>query len=725
MKTVKALLLSMSLLGSLTSEAADPAWEWVQIAGGSSDDIGSGVAVSPVGEIYWSGCVFGGAKVGALTASQNISHFWAKVSPAGVVSTVRLAPMGGGPWDNAMTVDSAGFVYSAGTYYGSLNFGAVTVNAPYQNTAAAFIVRFDSALNARWAKSGITGGSFPSASPSINAQSEIVATTGFSSATVDGVTLGATGGNNQDVLTLKLQAGSGALMWMKRGGGVSYDGGQAVCFDAAGNVYVAGFSQSSTIAFGAVTVTNNVSGLGFVAKLNSTGAAEWVNQYIYNRQAAIVALKVAQNGDLIVGGRVVDQNSYPEGEAIFSRVTPNGTTVWSKSVPNLAIRDVALASDGTIIVSGTFKGAITINSKSFSSRGESDVFVGRFDANGNLLWAKTAGGAFRDSAGQVALAPDGAIYVAGTLRDGGSFDSTFVEGRGVDDAFIAKLSSSGALQVPQITTQPVATAPYFGAQTTLNVAASSTVSVTYQWFRDGAKITGANSATFTISSVRPGDDGNYYVEVTNQYGTVRSDSVRLIVRGDAPVVVTTLAGTNSIGFVDSTNAAAVRFYEPNSPAIQNDGVIVVADGGNHAIRLVEPNGTVGTLAGKGVAGLTNGPASVAYFNAPLAVALNPAWDIFVADAFNNVVRKISGFGTRQVTTYAGTGEKAFQDGPAAQAKFNFPNDLVCDADGNVYVTEFEGHRVRKISTDGIVSTVAGTGTAGYRDGAPGQALLNH
>jgi hypothetical protein len=115
---------------------------------------------------------------------------------------------------------------------------------------------------------------------------------------------------------------------------------------------------------------------------------------------------------------------------------------------------------------------------------------------------------------------------------------------------------------------------------------------------------------------------------------------------------------------------------------------------------------------------------VAYFNVPIAVAINSAWDIFVADGYNNVIRKISAVGARTVTTYAGTGEKGFQDGAAAQAKFSFPNDLVCDPEGNVYVTEFEGNRVRKITPDGVVSTYAGTGVAGYNDGAALQAMFN-
>jgi hypothetical protein len=402
----------------------------------------------------------------------------------------------------------------------------------------------------------------------------------------------------------------------------------------------------------------------------------------------------------------------------------NGASV---SVANLSgasdVSGLAAAPSGNIVAIGRFAGTSLLGT-TVTNRGSDDVYVAEINAAGTAQWVKTFGYIYADMPGGVAVSRSGDVYVAATVNGGVVLDGQFVAANSTEAALLVKLIDPASSQLPVVTNQPNGTVSYLGGQASLSVQATSSVPVTYQWFRDGVAIVGQTSATLNIASVRPSDDANYYVEVTNQYGTVRSDSVHLIVQGDAPVVVTTIAGTNAPGFVDSTVASVVRFAGPDSPAIQGDGVIVIPDGGNNAIRLLEPNGTVGTLAGKGTAGLTNGPASVAYFNVPLAVALNSAWDIFVADASNNVVRKISATGTRAVTTYAGMGEKGFQDGAAAQAKFNFPNDLVCDPDGNLFVTEFEGNRVRKITTDGTVSTYAGTGQAGYRDGVAGQAMFN-
>jgi hypothetical protein len=99
-------------------------------------------------------------------------------------------------------------------------------------------------------------------------------------------------------------------------------------------------------------------------------------------------------------------------------------------------------------------------------------------------------------------------------------------------------------------------------------------------------------------------------------------------------------------------------------------------------------------------------------------------DIYIADANNNCIRKISTI-TGLVTTFAGTGVAGYKDGPADSAKFNNPSDLCVDDSGNVYVSDFLNQRIRKISNQGIVSTIAGSGTAGYIDGSHSTARFNY
>lgn len=124
--------------------------------------------------------------------------------------------------------------------------------------------------------------------------------------------------------------------------------------------------------------------------------------------------------------------------------------------------------------------------------------------------------------------------------------------------------------------------------------------------------------------------------------------------------------------------------------------------------------TVTTLAGKENYGIRNGTVSEALFNTPSGVAVDEAGNIYVADGFNCMIRKITPDG--KVSTLAGTGEKGHQDGPGASAVLNHPRRVTVDSHGTVYFTEYGGCMVRKISTDGIVSTIAGSGIQGYRDG---------
>ena len=124
---------------------------------------------------------------------------------------------------------------------------------------------------------------------------------------------------------------------------------------------------------------------------------------------------------------------------------------------------------------------------------------------------------------------------------------------------------------------------------------------------------------------------------------------------------------------------------------------------------------VSTYSGSTTGGFDNGTIENATFNSPFGMCIDKNNNIYIADAGNNCIRKINTVnGT--VTTLAGTGTAGWNDGAAAQAKFSSPADVCVDDSGNVFVSDFLNHRIRKISASGIVSTVAGTGTAGFANG---------
>ena len=167
-------------------------------------------------------------------------------------------------------------------------------------------------------------------------------------------------------------------------------------------------------------------------------------------------------------------------------------------------------------------------------------------------------------------------------------------------------------------------------------------------------------------------------------------------------LVTTLAGGRE-GFADGAGAAA-SFHTPSALALDRDGNLYVADTGNHRVRKVTPDGQVSTLAGDGNAGFADGPPASARFNAPVGVAVDKEGNVYVADTYNDRVRLVTKDG--QVRTLAGAGTPGHADGDALTAAlFDTPCAVAVTEAGEVYVADTGNHRLRKLSKDGQVSTL--------------------
>jgi DNA-binding beta-propeller fold protein YncE len=153
-----------------------------------------------------------------------------------------------------------------------------------------------------------------------------------------------------------------------------------------------------------------------------------------------------------------------------------------------------------------------------------------------------------------------------------------------------------------------------------------------------------------------------------------------------------------------------------------DGRVLVADGDNHRIRMLSADlQQVSTVAGDGEEGHQDGAAAQAQFCCPTGLALLPDNRVLVADSFNNRIRVLSA-DLQQVSTVAGDGEEGHRDGAAAQAQFYYPSGLTLLPDSRVLVADFGNNRIRVLSADlQQVSTVAGDGVGGHRDGAAAQA----
>ena len=204
----------------------------------------------------------------------------------------------------------------------------------------------------------------------------------------------------------------------------------------------------------------------------------------------------------------------------------------------------------------------------------------------------------------------------------------------------------------------------------------------------------------------------YGVAVDSAGNLYIADSGHNRVRKVSNGVITTVAGNGVCCFSgDNGPAASAQLYAPGGVAMDSAGSLYIADTVNNRIRKVS-NGLITTVAGNGTQGFSgdNGPGTSAQLNRPGGVAVDSAGNLYIADTWNNRIRKVSG---GVITTVAGNGTQGFSgdNGPATIAQLANPAGVAVDSAGNLYITDTWTYRVRKVS-NGVITTAAGNGTPG-------------
>ena len=225
---------------------------------------------------------------------------------------------------------------------------------------------------------------------------------------------------------------------------------------------------------------------------------------------------------------------------------------------------------------------------------------------------------------------------------------------------------------------------------TTNAQTVSTFVGSTQGFADG---TGITTQFWNPSAIALDTNGTIYVADTN------NNCIRKITNTG---VVTTFAGSTQ-GFADGTGTSA-KFYSPKGLAVDAAGNVFVADTNNHRIRKITSTGDVSTFAGT-TNGYADGIGNVAKFNFPQGVAVNASGTVFIADTGNIRIRKITITG--DVTTFAGSSTAGTADGTGTAAKFDSPQGLAVDSFGNIFVADTYNNSIRKITPTGEVTTLAG------------------
>jgi sugar lactone lactonase YvrE len=187
-------------------------------------------------------------------------------------------------------------------------------------------------------------------------------------------------------------------------------------------------------------------------------------------------------------------------------------------------------------------------------------------------------------------------------------------------------------------------------------------------------------------------------------------------------LISTVAGDGNPGFQgDGGPATSARFWWPYGIAVDTVGNLFIADTGNARIRKVTPGGLISTVAGNGTQGFEGdgGPALQAQFHYPYGIAVDTAGNLFIADMYNARIRKVTPDG--MISTVAGNGTQGYSGdgGPATSAQINYPPSVAVDLEGNLFISDQMNSRIRKVTPGGLISTVAGDGNYGYSgDGGP-------
>ena len=189
-------------------------------------------------------------------------------------------------------------------------------------------------------------------------------------------------------------------------------------------------------------------------------------------------------------------------------------------------------------------------------------------------------------------------------------------------------------------------------------------------------------------------------------------------------IITTIAGSSGTSLGDGGPATNASLIGPYDVALDGKGNYYITDGYHDRIRKVDSAGTITTVAGSGMTGYNgdNIPATTAMLDRPVGLVVDRHGNIYFSDAYNNRVRKVDTAGI--ITTVAGNGNTLYNgDNIAADtAAISDPHFLALDESGNLYITEYGGHRIRKVNAAGIITTIAGNGVAGYTgDNGPATA----
>jgi sugar lactone lactonase YvrE len=553
-------------------------------------------------------------------------------------------------------------------------------------------------------------------------------------------------------------AGTGSYVDSGDGGpaveaGTSYPRGVVV--DGGGNVYIAAFYDNRVRVVDTNGIIHAVAGTGALGYSGDNGDARTAT--FQNLQG----IARAASGDLYV----TDYFNHRVRE-----ITHPG--------PNLRFRNVATnnAGDYTVVISNA-TGAVTsevatltvVLPPSILSQPKTQQVL----VSSNVTFSVLADGTaplryqWHFSGANLAGATNSSFAIGlVTTNDAGNYSVSITNDYGSVTSTLAGLT---VLVIPPgITVQPAGQTVPGGSNATFSVEATGSPPLSYQWLFDGAVLEGQTNSILSLFNTTSNQAGAYGVWITSPYGGITSHIATLTV-GGPPIItsqpsdqwvlaggralitagvsgvgpltfqwqlngsnlpnnlITTVAGNGNFGFAgDGGLATTGRVNFPYGVAADNAGILFIADSSNNRIRKVNTNGIITTVAGAGAPSFSGdgGAATNARLNRCDGIAVDGIGNLFIADTLNNRIRKVDPNGI--ISTVAGGGASLGDGGAATNARLYNPYGLTLDSNGDLFIADTLNSRIRRVDANGIITTVAGTTSAGFSGdgGAATNATLN-
>ncbi|MGD0709643.1 MAG: SBBP repeat-containing protein [Bacteroidales bacterium] len=452
------IIIMLAIIG-LKGNAQTPKWVWAKSAGGADQDFSMSVAVDALGNAYETGYFFSNTiTFGSIILTKTNTDiydgniFLAKYNSYG--NLLWAKNFGGNSDDRAysVAVDSSGNSYVTGTFM-SDTIAFDTITLVRTSSVDIFLAKYDPNGNVLWAKcTNGTDDDF-STGVTVDAIGNPFVTGYFYSPNLifgsDTLKNADITGESWDIFLAKYNS-NGNVLWAKRAGGTDDDVANSVAIDAHGNVYLAGYFESASIAFDTIILINTGCENSFVVKYDSSGYAVWAKTSTEGCSGGnSIAVDILGNSYITgtFGGTIVfGTTTLSKGDIFILKYDSNGNTVWAKSAVGTAqdwSNSIAVDDSGYTYLTGYFEGdSLTFDTTILRNAGAANIFLAKYNATGNLQWAKSIGSTGSDEALSVAVGSLGNIYLTGFFSspsvDFGSITLTDI--RSID-IFIAKLSN--------------------------------------------------------------------------------------------------------------------------------------------------------------------------------------------------------------------------------------------------------------------------------------------